>query len=197
MKKIILIASFVVIATITNAQHHFHMNPGVKAGLNLATLSGGGSQVDYSMRASLHAGVFLHMHFAKHWAIQPELMYSGQGTNYTILEENIHLNLSYLNFPVQLQYMFGNGLRVQSGPQAGLLLSAKAKSDGNSTDVKEGFNTLDFSWAFGASYVHRSGFGVDVRYNLGINNISDDDAESIRNSVVEAGLFYQFKGKKK
>ena len=197
MKQIILIVALVVTSSLVNAQH-FHWNPGLKAGLNLATLSGGSDEVDNGMNTSFNAGVLVHMHYMKHWALQPELMFSGQGTEYTFVGENVHLNLCYINLPVQLQYMFANGLRLQSGPQVGFLVSAKSKVEGeDAVDVDDGFNTIDFSWVFGVSYIHRSGFGVDARYNLGISNVSEDDAEKVRNSVIQAGLFYQFKGKAK
>jgi hypothetical protein len=89
--------------------------------------------------------------------------------------------------------MFDNGFRLETGPQLGLLASAKLKSGGTITNVMSDFTTGDFSWSFGASYLTHSGLGVDARYNLGINNINNTGGtEKLQNRVFQAGLFYQF-----
>jgi hypothetical protein len=90
--------------------------------------------------------------------------------------------------------MFDNGFRLQTGPQLGLLASAKIKAGGTITDIRDGYTTGDFSWSFGAGYLTSSGLGVDLRYNVGINNINNTgSADKLQNRVFQAGLFYQFK----
>ncbi|MEO5673346.1 MAG: porin family protein [Chitinophagales bacterium] len=194
MKNFTIITLFVMVCSTLTAQH-MHMNPGIKAGLNLASLNSENDDFDYSFNTSLNAGVFVHMHFNKLIAIQPELNFSGQGAQYDFAGTNLHLNLAYVNLPVILQIMLGNGFRLQTGPQVGVLVSANSKEGDTSTDVKSSFNKPDLSWMFGASYVHKSGFGLDARYNLGLSNINEDDSEKIKNSVIAISLFYQLKGK--
>jgi len=169
----------------------------VKADLNLASLVSSSNDVDYSYKPSFNAGVLAHIHVTKHFAVQPELMYSGQGAKYTLAGEDGHINLGYINLPVLFQYMFGDGFRLETGPQIGALASAKSKVGDNSVDIKDNLKGVDFSWAVGASYVSPSGFGGDIRYNPGISNINDNrnDDSKIRNSVFSIGAFYQFKEK--
>jgi hypothetical protein len=113
-------------------------------------------------------------------------MYSGQGATYSGDE----IKLSYINVPVIGQYMFGEGFRIQTGPQFGFLVGAKSGDN----DVKDNFNGFDLSWSFGAGYITPSGFGVDARYNLGLTDISESNT-NVKNSVWQLGLFYQFRDK--
>jgi hypothetical protein len=57
------------------------------------------------------------------------------------------------------------------------------KNDEESTDIKDDYKKVDFSWAFGASYVSNSGLGVDARYNLGISNINDDASKNKKQGI--------------
>lgn len=172
----------------TVAAQHVHPHFGLKAGLNFANLNTE-DNADLSTKTSFHVGALAHLHISQHFALQPELMFSGQGAKYDASDAK--LNLSYINLPILAQYMTGSGFRLQTGPQIGALLGAKAKMDGSDTDVKDEFKKVDFSWAFGASYVTNSGFGIDARYNLGLSNINDADAK-IKNRVFQVGVFYQF-----
>jgi hypothetical protein len=193
MKKIFVfvIASFAAIHLFAQERPVF----GIKAGLNLAktTNSNGGSR---DFKAGLHAGVLAHIHLSHQFALQPELLYSGQGAKYTISDGEHNLNLNYVNIPVMLQFMFDNGFRLQTGPQLGFLAAVNDKRDGNETGffTSDDFKTIDFSWGFGLGYLGFSGFGIDARYNLGVSNINDNidpnlDSK-VRNSVIQLGVFY-------
>jgi hypothetical protein len=92
--------------------------------------------------------------------------------------------------------MFDNGFRLQAGPQVGFLVSAKTKAGNVEVDYKDQTNTIDFGLGAGAGYVHvPSGFGVDLRYNLGLSNINENDAVKSHNRGFQAGVFYLFKHK--
>jgi hypothetical protein len=165
---------------------------GLKAGINSASLKIG-EGTDYDSKTGLHIGGLAHIHINKHFAVQPELVFSMQGGK---LNDNNKLKLNYLNLPVLLQYMFDQGFRLQTGPQVGFMVSAEQKIGDVEIDVSDNFSTIDFSWVFGAGYLFDSGFGLDIRYNLGINDISDANNSEVRNRVFQAGVFYQFMHKK-
>lgn len=191
MKKVFVLASLVFVITAAKSQSvktHF----GVKGGWNLANLQS--PNTDYDSKSGFHAGLLAHIHVADHFAIQPEVMYSNQGTEYANAGVRYRTNLSYINVPVLAQYMVGNGFRLQTGPQIGFLLDAKARNQATETniDVENNFKSTDFSWAFGASYLTNSGFGVDARYNLGLSNINETNAATVKNRVLQLGVFYQF-----
>lgn len=190
MKKLCLFAAILLATNAMYAQvgtTHF----GIKAGVNLANLEIKDA-ADGDHRTGFHAGGLAHIHVARNFAIQPELVFSLQGREQTIGGNEYRTNLSYINLPVLLQYMAGNGFRLQTGPQLGLLVSAETKVNDVEMDVKDSYKTPDVSWAFGASYLTNAGIGFDARYNLGLSNIYDVGSGEIRNRVWQLGLFYQF-----
>lgn len=184
MKKLFLVAASFCAIIATNAQHpHW----GVKGGVNVANINiQHGANPD--SKIGIHVGGLAHIHLSEHFALQPELMYSGQGAG----SNNAKTKLHYINMPVLLQYMTGSGFRLQTGPQVGVLMSAKYKLNGTETNVNDGYKTPDFSWSFGASYVTMKGLGFDARYNHGISNISNTPGNKYKNRVFQFGLFYQF-----
>lgn len=188
MKKIHLIVSALLVSTALLAQDPKF---GVKAGLNASTLTSGG----YDWRAGFHGGLLAHIHVTPAFSLQPEIMYSSQGAKYDIgNNQQVTRKLNYINVPVLLQYNFNNGFRLQGGPQVGFLIDAKDKLgdvDINTVNT-DNFNSVDFSIPLGISYLGYSGFGADVRYNLGITNVAEGSTTNVRNSVFQLGVFYLF-----
>jgi hypothetical protein len=172
---------------------------GLKAGVNLANIK---SEIysNTKSRVGFYAGGLAHIHLNQNLALQPEIVYSSQGLKQNI-SSGLELNLKtdYLNIPVVFQYM-NSGFRLETGPQVGFLLNAKAKYTDNRTDVDvtNNFKSVDFSWVFGTSYFSEMGLGIGARYNLGITNVNEDiTAPGVTNTemnhrVWHLGLFYQF-----
>lgn len=165
---------------------------GIKAGLNVATLNREVDVTDYNSKIGFHAGGLAHLHINSNFAIQPEVVYSSQGTKWKNAGTETKLNLGYINVPVLLQYMFSNGFRLQTGPQAGFLISAESKVNDAEVNVKDGYKTFDFSWVGGIGYLSSVGLGVDARYNLGLTDIIENNTNDANNRVFQVGLFYQF-----
>lgn len=171
------------------------VNFGIKAGLNVSTLHGD-NDAEFDSKAGFHAGLLAHIHFTRQFALQPEVIYSGQGAKYSIAGEDFTMKLNYINIPVMFQYMFDNGFRLQAGPQLGFLTSAKTESDDQKLDVKDGLETVDFALGAGVGYVNpKSGLGVDARYNFGLSNINAEGDVKTSNRGFQVGLFYLFKHK--
>ena len=195
MKKISLLmfAFFLVFASYAQSAKF-----GLKAGLNAATLSNN-QGVDFNTKLGFHAGLLAHIHLAPSWALQPEVVYSSQGAKYTINDVEHELGLNYINIPLQVQYMFNNGFRVQTGPQLGILASVKDKMNDVETGnfTSDDFKPIDIAWSAGLGYLTYSGFGIDARYNFGLNNINDAGTASRRNNVFQVGLFYLFQNSHK
>ncbi len=53
---------------------------------------------------------------------------------------------------VLAQYMVNGSFRLQTGTQAGFLVSAKQKIGDIEVDVDDTFNSVDISWFFGGAY---------------------------------------------
>jgi len=188
MKKLLLL--FVCATAFGAAQSQVQF--GAKAGLNISSISGEDKPDDMSMKLGLNAGVFADISIAETFSVKPELVYSSQG--YKISGEGSTMRgvLSYINLPVLGKYNDPSGFFAETGPQVGFLASAKAKYDGNSSDMKDNFKSIDFSWAFGIGYqLPENNIGFNARYNLGLSAIPDSDAKA-KNSVIQVGVFYVF-----
>jgi hypothetical protein len=190
MKKISLFLCTVLLSTTTIFAQNSSI--GLKGGVNISNLSNSGT--DMGSKVGFNGGLLAHVHLAPNLALQPEVVYSAQGAKYTVAGTEHSLNLNYINIPLQLQYMFANGFRLQTGPQVGFLANVKDKISGTNNETNffnsEDFKTVDFSWSAGLSYLGASGLGIDGRYNFGISNINNFGNNAIKNNVFQAGLFY-------
>lgn len=182
MKKIFLL--FVMAGSFAAASAQ--INYGVKGGLNVANL-GGEDIEDNKAKVGFHVGGFVGVTVAENFSIQPELVYSLQGAKF---DGDAKYNLSYLNIPVLARYTSKSGFYGETGPQLGFLMSAKAKYDGGSTNVKDDLKKTDFSWAFGLGYLTQSNVGVSARFNLGLSKLDEDGEAKVFNRVFQVGLFY-------
>ena len=194
-KTLFLAASLFLIIGATQAQHngvHF----GLKAGMNASTLS----NTSADSKIGFNAGALAHIHTSsKSWAIQPELVYSLEGAKYNLLggSDKVKADLSYLNVPVLVQYLFSNGFRIEAGPQIGFLMNAKSKVGNNDgIDIKDSYNTTNFSIPVGLGYLTTYGLGFDARYNFGVSDVTKNDALKVHANTFQFGLFYQFSDSK-
>ena len=193
--KIIFV--FILVMGITygsNAQTRL----GVKAGYSKVNLNYSGQAInDIGTRSDFNAGIFVSLPLFDHFYLQPEMMYSGQGSGFT---DSIpaQANYNYLNFPFLFKYQHPSGLFAETGPQIGFQLSAHLKVNGQSVDIQDHTQLLDISWAFGLGYkIPVLNLGIDARYNLGLTNTINTSyalaSGTAKNSVFQIDLFYEFK----
>ena len=195
MKKLLLLAlSCAFLSTASQAQIKF----GVKAGLNLATITGDNELQNLKMNPNFYGGALVQIGLGKMFAVQPEVLYSGQGTKSNFESDDFKINLGYLNVPVLFRYNHPSGFFAATGPQMGFLLSAQQKAGSDHIDVKSSFKSTDFSWAFGVGYMLKPiNLGVEARFNQGLSNIaanSDQNSGTGHNQVFQVGLVYMFGG---
>jgi hypothetical protein len=179
MKFLIGLVTAIMITGVVSAQHgnspSGHVNLGVKGGLNFYNIHND-DNTSYDQITGYNFGLLGHIHINRQWAVQPELVYSTQGAK--------NYKLGYINVPVLLQYMFDNGFRIQAGPQLGFLVSS---------DNENNYNPIDFALSVGVSYVVPStGFGIDLRYNHGLSDITESTDVKSTNRGIQLGLFYIF-----
>jgi len=192
LKKILLFTFVFGMVNVAGAQVQF----GVKAGLNRASLNYSGPAInDLGVKYDFNAGIFASIPLFDNFYLQPELMYSAQGSGFT---DSIpaDANYNYLNLPVLFKYQHASGLFAETGPQIGFLLSAQLKSNGQSIDNKNYTQSTDFSWVFGVGYkISAINLGIDLRYNYGLTNTikANNASGTAKNSVFQIDLFYQFK----
>lgn len=188
MKKIfLLVGTALCLGTGSSAQN---AQLGIKGGLNIANLSYD-NDYDAESRVGAHVGLLAHIHMGGPLALQPEVVYSMQGAEWG----NRDLEYNYLNVPFLIQYMFPQGVRLETGPQVGVLLSAEEEDNaGFDVDVENSMKKTDLAWALGLGFMSTSGLGIDVRYNIGLTEIyKARRPDDVYNRVWQIGLFYQFR----
>ena len=194
MKKLILVIASALVTFVASAQIRF----GVKGGVNIANISYSGteSQPPFQSITGYNGGAFIVLPLTSKFSLQPEVVYSTQGTSFNSQNMEVKVNYNYLNIPILFKYHHASGLFAETGPQFGYLISAKDISGDLSGDIKSSTQSSDFSWVFGLGYkIPIINIGVDARYNLGLTNIDKDasaGAGTLKNSVFQFGLFYIF-----
>jgi hypothetical protein len=181
MKKILLLACFLIISMSTFAQMP---SIGVKSGLNIATITNpdGGNSVSSSSIATFNAGVFVDFKFGN-FSLQPALNYTGKGGNYTenlyyyfpnavpgpnisngsgAGTEQIKEQLYYLQLPVNIVYhlpvVVGN-IYFGAGPYIAQGLSGKITDSYSDAST---VTTQKVTFGNSASDIKATQFGADA-----------------------------------
>ncbi len=197
MKKLLLIAVLALFSfNALNAQSPVRFE--FKAGLNLSDITG--DMVDsFNGRTAFHVGFMAEGLKCDVFALQAEIIYSAQGSDYE--EEEFDLSgtvkLDYLNIPIMGKYYVADGFSIQAGPQIGFLLSAKDEYEGEDIDIKDFVKGTDFGVNLGLGYELENGLNFAARYNLGLsNNLEDEGFESegaeYKNSVIQISVGWFF-----
>lgn len=179
----------------------------IKAGVNLASVAEDASEETFSEQSKqsvlgFQGGLAFDLAPTSMFSIQPELIFIQKGgkVTYEINESNKVENRYYYNYievPVMAKLkLYGeessSGLYLEAGPYAGLAISGKVKSKttifGVTSNSEDEFSfdnddpddrnrRLDWGFSFGGGVKFGQAY-LDLRYNLGINNLLDQDADN-------------------
>lgn len=195
IKHTVLVVMIMMVASV-GAYAQAQLAIGVKGGLNFAKQDV--EDLNAKNRTGFHGGAFVLIKLTK-IGIQPELIYSQQGSKFKFDGQDFKSNFSYVNIPVMLKLYLIAGLNLQVGPQFGFLTSAKADGYDEATqqlvkdqDVKEFYKKSDVSLGLGAGWDLPFGLTIDARYNLGLSKIENDAAmAATKNQVIQISLGYK------
>jgi hypothetical protein len=217
MKKSILTFLLATATTFIFAQT---INFGVKAGVNLSTItsSDGTYHIDNKNTTGYHAGVIADIGFQQ-FSIQPGLFFITKGSSYPgLFADNTGntakmttiLKLNYLELPVnvlyKLQALPGVRIYLGGGPYLGYGLSGSWKYPNPSgplgsyshrnvsfgTDTLLDYKNPDYGINFITGVELKRRFTIDLNYSLGLGNIRWDQAAKIRNRSMGISLGYLF-----
>lgn len=196
----LVLCTLLVCATITAQTEKVKI--GIKAGLNIASLTFDENELESSQKTGFTAGIMAEIPLAKNFSVQPEVLYSQQGMKFSYSDIDVAnssykstINLNYLNIPVMLKYYVLKGLSVQAGPQIGILLKSNNKYQDNflGYDNHENYNLSDYTNAFdtsvnlGLGYQFKDKFYVDLRYNISYSDVFKE-ANSNGNYVINSDM---------
>ena len=188
MKKLIILV-FVFISFQLNAQNYI----GGRVGVNLANVSINSDGFNFSPDRifGINAAFFAEFGIGNNIAIQPELSFLQKGWRlkfefFGSLADN-SVKLNYIDVPILFKYKFGppnavNGYAIL-GPSFGYAFSGTVKDHVADTSESiefsddDGFKRTELGAVIGVGMGFPAGTGnfiFDLRYNLGITNLSDD-----------------------
>lgn len=186
MRKVLFLGLFVLFSVATVQAQKFNWGP--KAGLNISSLTG--DVPSTKSLAGFNAGLFAEIKVLKLLAIQPEVVYSTQGTAFEDFEgESVEdLKLDYINVPVLAKLYIFNLVYFEAGPQFGFLMNAKR----GSTDIKDDIEDTDLAIAAGLGVSFADKFRANGRVNFGTTDIVKAEDADVKSMTVQVGLAYIF-----
>ncbi|QCX52333.1 porin family protein [Elizabethkingia sp. JS20170427COW] len=207
MKKVFL-GLGIVLGTLAFAQKTSGPRVGIKAGMNVSSISQDGGLSDTKSKIGFNAGLYLNAPISGSFSIQPEVIYNDLGSKVTFesgsYKSSYSTKLGYISVPVMFQYNATPEFYLEAGPEFSFLVNADSKlkdNYGNSSSVDMGtdnFNTFNFGVGLGLGYRITNNIGINARYTAGVTKIGKDDNiigrqfEDSRNNVFQVGLGYTF-----
>lgn len=202
MKRTILIFFAAVLCIGTQqAFSQVQLAVGVKGGPNFATINTDASAMEnYKSRTGFHGGAFVLIKATK-IGIQPEVIFSQQGSKVVVNSQDLESSFSYVNIPVMLKLYTVAGINIQAGPQFGFVNSAEApvfdeiNQQWTVQDVKNRAKNSDVTIGLGLGWDLPFGLTIDARYNLGLSKIYDQapsqQTEDAKNQVIQVSVGYK------
>ena len=203
MKKQIFLF-FAVILSVTAVHAQFSFGP--KAGVNISKEKYSNTAVySTSSHTFFTGGAFANYLFKKHFATELGIYHSAEGTEEDYKSNGTPITgvvtIKRINIPLLIQYHTAAGFYLETGPQIGLMLSAKGDYTNGKFDFKKYTRSTLMSWCVGAGYQLSktfSGLGINASYAAGLSRIDKGtvSAGKITGSTFSVRLFYAFKLKK-
>ena len=173
--------------------------PGIKGGLNYATVSGGEGSA--SGIIGFHLGGYYQYMISDMIAIQPELLIQQGGFNF---EQNVPFfgdmsqkwRVTYLQIPVVAKFYIGGaeGLSIDAGLYLGIKITDKVTTEASNSAVTVGepapTKGLDFGIPIGLSYALGSGLNFGIRFNYGLAKFVDGGTS--QNRIFNFTVGYSF-----
>jgi hypothetical protein len=169
---------------------------GLKGGVNLSKfdIKQGASNIDN--RTGFNAGAFALVKITS-FGIQPEVLFSRQGSTFTFNATNYEANFDYITVPILFKLYVPLGLNLQVGPQFSFLSVADLKraATGAADDPKT-LKKQDYVLAVGAGWDLPFGLTIDARYNFGLSDIKVQPTSStqpivLKNKVLQVSIGYK------
>jgi len=205
MKNVFLSIAFIFVTSVAFTQ--VKVSPGVRLGLNNATLQG---LDNAKSKLGLNAGVFVNFHLSNFYEFQLETNYSKQGASGTANIDNFYYisqNDPYFNKTVKEDFKISYvslgainnfhilkdlGVYVLIGPGIDFIVY----------DGHKNLAIFDISLTGGVGYKLPIGIAIEARYKQGAIDVNDGltifgNKKNYYNSVFQLSVSYKFNFSKK
>lgn len=214
MKKYISIILVLLVCFSIKAQKS-ETKFGIKTGINFSKYTpdiyvANSKFADYQQKIGFYLGVLMNIKLSNKLSIQPELIFSNQGTavlfnmqeinsagnvigNYVIQSEIIENSIT---LPVDFRYMVTQNFNFELGIQLGYILNLTEKTISNPISQTNVNNTLispsnyerfDLGFNVGLGYKIHKNIRINSRYFLGV--LERDN--TFRPSIISLGIEYE------
>lgn len=190
MKKIAVLTIALLSASLLHAQSFFSIGP--KVGFTTTTLTADKYQIKEAFAANIHGGIFMRL--GNKVFIQPEVNFTTKGG---IFSQNDIFHTREIELStVEIPFLIGSkvlnlkaaNLRIMLGPSMSFIVDKDIV-------MRDSFERLDPEKIKDAMWGIQSGIGLDVlmltldvRYELGLSNISAIEGIELRNSLFNVSL---------
>lgn len=185
MKKMLLIIGLTILTfTIVNAQKGIDF--GVKGGINFSNMTSDHFAENVS-KTGFHIGLVAEIPFGNKFSVQPEILYSSQGTKAKLITLgggpiSSEYNLDYIQIPILAKIYLIQNLSLEVGPSFSFLV--KDEEVMNTFTNSNIGNNFEFSGVLGVSYKLKGGIFGSLRYVNGFTvaldrESYDEDAKNI------------------
>lgn len=190
----------------------------LKGGINYSGLPG---LNEYGYKPDIHFGLANNIRINDNWYLVPEFVaLSRRGAQKLELNPtgnpeidslkpasaSLTRNLSYLDIPILVRYIWKDKFTLEFGPQVSFLTRADEKYEATfedkteftySMDSKENHTSLDFGGVISLGYIisdSRGGKGMEfhLRYYEGFVNISKFSGQNYRNRMFQVSVSFPF-----
>lgn len=177
----------------------FLMKYGVKAGLNMTSMSNGMAfDPGFGMGVGFRVGGFLNMRWGYRtensskgtglWGFQPELVYSNQA----VKTDAGDVKMNYIAVPLLLKVYPTTALSIEVGPELSYLISTSPSTmavDG--AEIKVGdCKGMNVGLAAGLAYDFEMGLTVGARYTYGFTDMAKNLKWKNSNIQITVGLMF-------
>ncbi|MDX1830501.1 MAG: porin family protein [Lutibacter sp.] len=189
MKKTLLILSVAILTLTVNAQEKTQF--GATAGVNFSNLTSKGFAGSNS-KQGFYIGLLAEIPFGKRFSIQPEILYSTQGSNVKIYSNggspsSSEFSLDYLQIPILAKVYLLKRFSIEIGPTFNFLL--KDNGTNLSTFYSSKFaKSFEFGGVIGTSYKFKNGLFLDAKYIQGFSKAFNLGLYPVKNTVFQLGI---------
>lgn len=170
---------------------------GLKAGLNVADLTGADAPVNTDPRLGFSGGLMADVPITPMFSVRPEVLYSQKGVSSS--NNNETASVDYIEIPVLVAATIpatetGLMLGAYVGPALGVKVREKTNGFAGLPIGGNTFKSTDLGAAFGVT-VGAGPFMVDGRYTLGLQDAVDESVlttNRMRNGVFTFSGVYLF-----
>lgn len=198
MKKNVLIALLMLTAFCAKAQ--VTVKPGIRAGANFASFTGG----NFDTKTDFYLGTFAAVKLTRFYTLQPEVTYSRQGAEATLyyndyntgsyVYDKADIDMQYLSLALINKFTLTNSVNLHVGPTLDFIVNRSPFAD---TDADVGITA-------GAGYTFPFGLTIEARVKKGFVSVLNDydysyegydsyEYGSMTNIVYTLGVSYSFK----